>query len=67
MVLYCIPKAKKDGLEKSLRSYLKDRLIRYAVPERIVFADALPRTDIGKIDRRKLKALWLEGKAGSRH
>lgn len=64
MVLYCLAREGKDErtIEKELRSYLKDRLIRYAVPERIVFLKEFPRTDIGKIDRNRLKAMWLEKK-----
>lgn len=62
MVLYCLAKEGKDEkeLRKSLRRYLSDRLIRYSVPEQIVFLKEFPRTDIGKIDRNRLKKMWLE-------
>lgn len=64
MVLYCLAKEGKDELElaKNLRRYLSNRLIRYSVPEKIVFLKELPRTDIGKIDRNRLKKMWLEKK-----
>lgn len=56
VALFVQPKgdASKAGLVKDLRLFLKDRLIRYAVPERIVVLDDFPRTDIGKVDRKAL-------------
>ncbi len=52
----------KEEFAKGLRTYLQDRLIRYAVPEKILLVDHFPRTDIGKIDRKKLKEGYLAGK-----
>lgn len=63
MVLYCLAKEGKTP-EAELRKYLQDRLIRYSVPERIVILKTFPRTDIGKIDRNRLKAMWLDGSTG---
>ena len=42
-----------------LRSFLDERLAKFKIPERIVFADGpLPRLGTGKIDRRALKAQY---------
>ena len=52
-------KKKKDidvtRLKKVLLEHLKDNLIRYSVPEKIVFRDDLPVTQLGKIDKAELK------------
>ena len=45
--------------EGELRAFLEQRLAKFKVPERIIFADApLPRLGTGKIDRRALKAQY---------
>ena len=31
------------------------RLPRFAIPERIEFVDALPRTSVGKLDKKRLR------------
>ncbi|TCM38830.1 fatty-acyl-CoA synthase [Novosphingobium sp. ST904] len=36
------------------------RLSRYAVPERVIAVDSLPRTSVGKIDKKALRALLDE-------
>ena len=40
-----------------LQSYVKTRLARHKVPREIEFADSIPRTSTGKIQRSKLAAL----------
>lgn len=47
--------------EKELISHCKNYLGSYKVPKKILFVDELPRTDVGKIDKRKLYELALEG------
>ena len=44
----------KEMLISKIQRYLKERLIKYSIPEKIVVSKSLPRTDIGKIDRKKL-------------
>lgn len=40
--------------EKQLIEYLKQKLIKYAVPKKIAFRESFPKTNIGKIDYKKL-------------
>ena len=40
-----------------LRSYGQEKLAAYKLPEKILFADSIPRNATDKIDRRKLKDL----------
>jgi len=37
-----------------LRAFLRERLVNYKVPHQIVFRDALPKSNIGKILRKEL-------------
>ena len=39
-----------------LMAYCEENLVKYKVPKHIVFVDALPRSGVGKIDKRRLKA-----------
>jgi acyl-CoA synthetase (AMP-forming)/AMP-acid ligase II len=50
-----------DGVTASdLQDWCAGRLARYKTPDRIVFADDVPLTDVGKVDRRTVVAL-LQG------
>ena len=40
--------------EDDLRAFLRERLVNYKVPHVIVFRDALPKSNIGKILRKEL-------------
>jgi len=42
------------GLADEIQSFVKERLAAYKYPRRVDFVDALPKTDRGKIDRKKL-------------
>jgi benzoate-CoA ligase len=44
-----------DALGRALQDHVKERLSPYKYPRRIQFLTALPRTDRGKVDRRKLR------------
>lgn len=46
--------------EKELKSYASNKLATYKVPDRWTFVKALPRNEMGKIDRRSLHALALK-------
>lgn len=48
-------------LEEQLISHCKYYLGGYKVPKKILFVDELPRTDVGKIDKKKLYELAREG------
>ena len=48
----------KSGVRLSadeLMAYCKDNLAKYKLPKHIAFVDALPRSGVGKIDKRRLK------------
>jgi acyl-CoA synthetase (AMP-forming)/AMP-acid ligase II len=45
---------------EELRSWSRARLAAHKVPARVVFVDELPLTELGKISRRDLRALFAE-------
>ena len=48
--------AKGAGLDRNqVRDWCKERLTRYKVPKQVEFAEELPKSNVGKILRRKLK------------
>lgn len=53
----------RTATAEAIRSFLAPHLAKYKIPKTIVFADALPREDSGKIFKRKLRAPYWE-KAG---
>lgn len=44
-----------------LRSFLSEHLARHKLPDELCVLEAIPRTDIGKVDRRSLSAHVLSG------
>jgi len=45
--------------EESILQVCADRLARYKIPKRVVFADALPYSPYGKIQKAALKERYL--------
>lgn len=44
-----------SATEQEIIDYCADKLAKFKVPKSVVFVDEIPKTDAGKIDRRKLK------------
>ena len=44
--------------EEELQEKLKDHLATYKIPRHIVFLNSLPKSGIGKIDRKQLKKMY---------
>jgi fatty-acyl-CoA synthase len=43
-----------------LRKYLADKVVRWWLPERWTFADEIPRTSVGKYDKKTIRARYSE-------
>ena len=52
-----VARSKEAVTEDDLTAWCRDRLTPYRVPARIVFVDALPRNDVGKVVKRELASL----------
>lgn len=51
-----------DPTEEGVRTFLRAHLATYKIPRRVVFMDALPREDSGKIFKRKLREPYWVGR-----
>ncbi len=54
------PDCKLDGDE--LRSFLRDKVAKWWIPERVEFITEVPKTSVGKFDKKVLRAQLEEGK-----
>jgi fatty-acyl-CoA synthase len=43
-----------------LRNYLRDKVVRWWLPERWTFIDEVPRTSVGKLDKKVIRARYAE-------
>lgn len=56
--------ALKEGVtltEKEIQEFLKDKLAKYKRPKKVMFLDEIPKTPNGKINKRKIKELFIKG------
>ncbi|MGY4711307.1 long-chain fatty acid--CoA ligase [Mycolicibacterium sp. CBM1] len=54
----------QEGVEVSaedLREFLADRVVRWWLPERWTFIDEIPRTSVGKYDKKTIRARHADG------
>ncbi|WP_163513861.1 long-chain fatty acid--CoA ligase [Fodinicola acaciae] len=54
----------REGEEVSadeLRSYLAEKVAKWQLPERWTFIDEVPKTSVGKFDKKRLRARYAEG------
>jgi acyl-CoA synthetase (AMP-forming)/AMP-acid ligase II len=54
----------KPGVQLSgdaLQQFCKDRLAAYKVPKSVDFCDSLPHTEVGKVNKVKLKEMIMAG------
>jgi benzoate-CoA ligase family protein len=52
---YVVSRERREGLDREIQAFVRDRLEPYKHPREVVFVDALPRTHLGKVDRGKLR------------
>ncbi len=54
----------QEGVEVTpaeLREYLADKVVRWWLPERWTLVDEIPRTSVGKYDKKTIRARYAEG------
>jgi long-chain acyl-CoA synthetase len=62
-VAYVKLKAGQTITEEALKHFLAERLNKIEMPRQIIFKDALPKTLIGKLSKKELRAEYAERKA----
>jgi fatty-acyl-CoA synthase len=50
-----------DVTPAELREFLADKVVRWWLPERWTFIEAIPRTSVGKYDKKTIRARYAEG------
>ncbi|HEX8857173.1 MAG TPA: long-chain fatty acid--CoA ligase [Thermoleophilaceae bacterium] len=61
----CVVRCQGSDLdEEAVRSFLGERVAKWWVPERIEFVDEVPKTSVGKFDKKVLRARYAEEAAG---
>jgi len=54
----------QEGVELTpgeLKNFLGDKVARWWIPERWTFIDEIPRTSVGKYDKKTIRARYAEG------
>jgi len=59
-----VPAAEKTVTAESLQAYLAPDFAKFWLPERFAFIDAVPKTSVGKFDKKVLRAMFAQGKLG---
>jgi long-chain acyl-CoA synthetase len=65
MVVLKAPPEKREELADALRAYCRQHLAPYEVPAKVEFLDKLPRSALGKLMKKELRARPPLGEAGS--
>ncbi len=61
IVAYVKKAPDSEATEKSIKQYLKENLANFKIPKHIYFSEELPLTTIGKVLKRKLKEMIMNG------
>jgi fatty-acyl-CoA synthase len=56
-----VPRPGARPTPEALRAFLAGRVAKWWLPERWAFLDAVPRTSVGKFDKKALRAQWAAG------
>lgn len=53
-----------DLTEEEVLAYLAERVAKFWVPDRVVFIDEVPKTSVGKFDKKVLRRMYAAGELG---
>ncbi len=53
-----------DLTEEDVLAYVGDRAPKFWVPDRVIFIDEVPKTSVGKFDKKVLRRLYADGQLG---
>jgi fatty-acyl-CoA synthase len=60
-----VMKAGHHTTADDLRAFLSDKLARWQLPENWAFVDEIPKTSVGKLDKKRLRAAHAAGSLGA--
>ena len=64
IILFYVPKTKKDGIRLKLNNYARDCLGSIEQPDEYIEVDKMPKTSIGKIIKKDLVKLYKKKLSG---
>jgi fatty-acyl-CoA synthase len=53
-----------DLTEEEILAYLGERVPKFWVPDRVIFIDEVPKTSVGKFDKKVLRRMYADGQLG---
>ena len=53
-----------DLTEEEILAYLGERVAKFWVPDRVIFIDEVPKTSVGKFDKKVLRRMYTDGQLG---
>jgi fatty-acyl-CoA synthase len=56
-----VPREGAEVQAAELRKFLADKVVRWWLPERWAFADEVPRTSVGKYDKKTIRSRYTDG------
>jgi fatty-acyl-CoA synthase len=59
--LACVVRGRPDLTASELRDYLSDKVAKWWLPERWAFIDEVPKTSVGKFDKKVLRSRHAVG------
>ena len=57
-VAYVVPRAGQQLTADDIHAVLTDRFAKWQLPDQVIFAETLPRTSVGKLDKKALRKNW---------
>jgi fatty-acyl-CoA synthase len=68
-VAYAVPKAEFKGkvTQEEVIDFLRDKVAKWWLPDEVRFIDEVPKTSVGKFDKKVLRASAVPIKEGSKH
>ncbi len=58
----CVREGAAVDAPSELREFLADKVAKWQVPERWSFIDEVPKTSVGKFDKKRLRSAHADGK-----
>jgi fatty-acyl-CoA synthase len=56
-----VKEGQPDPSVEDLRAHLEERMAKWQVPERFAFVDEIPKTSVGKLDKKRIRTSHSEG------
>ncbi len=59
-VAYVVPRSGEEVTKDDVYEVLRERFAKWQLPDQVILVEELPRTSVGKLDKKLLRANWSE-------